>query len=129
MNQWNGIGRLTKDPDVRYSSDSQLCIARFTLAIDRPSSGGEKKTDFPMITVFGKQAENVEKYCYKGMRVAVSGSVQTGSYEKDGRTISVTGITASRVEFLESKKEREEKPEQESYIGEQFEMLDEDLPF
>ena len=64
MNSVELIGRLTRDPEVRYTSGSQMAVASFTIAIDRPQrqDGGEKQTDFPRITVFGRQAETCEKY-------------------------------------------------------------------
>jgi single-strand DNA-binding protein len=96
------IGRLTKDPEVRYSNTG-IAIASFTVAVDRPvRQGEEKKADFPRVTVFGKQAENCEKYLTKGRKVAVEGRIQTGSYQdKDGRTVYTTDVVANRVEFLE----------------------------
>lgn len=103
MNSVNLIGRLTRDPEVRYTPGSQLAVANFTIAIDRPTrAGGEQKTDFPRITVFGKQAENCEKYLAKGRLVGVEGRIQTGSYDKpDGTRVFTTDVVANRVEFLE----------------------------
>lgn len=103
MNSVQLIGRLTRDPDVRYTSGSQMAVATFVLAIDRPTrQGEEKKADFPRITVFGKQAETCEKYLVKGRKVAVEGRIQTGSYQnKDGNTVYTTDVIANRVEFLE----------------------------
>jgi single stranded DNA-binding protein (ssb) len=102
MNSVSLIGRLTRDPEVRYTP-SQMAVASFTIAIDRPvRSGEDKKTDFPRITVFGKQAENCEKYLVKGRLVGVQGRIQTGSYQnKDGVTVYTTDVVADRVEFLE----------------------------
>lgn len=104
MNNVVLIGRLTRDPEVRYISESQMAVATFTLAIDRPvRSGQEKKTDFPRITVFGRQAENCERFLSKGRQVAVQGRIQTGSYtNKDGQTVYTTDVVANRVEFLGS---------------------------
>jgi single-strand DNA-binding protein len=89
---------------VRYTAD-QTAVATFTVAIDRPvSAGKEKQTDFPRVTVFGKQAENCERYIFKGSLVGVQGSIKTGSYKnKDGATVYTTDIIANRVEFLGSK--------------------------
>jgi len=103
MNSVVLIGRLVKDPEVRYISESQMVVASFTVAIDRPTrSGQEKKTDFPRVTVFGRQAENCEKYLAKGRLVAVQGRIQTGSYtNRDGATVYTTDVVADRVEFLE----------------------------
>ena len=103
MNSVVLIGRLTRDPEVRYTAATQMAVATFTVAIDRPvRAGGEKQTDFPRVTVFGKQAENCEKYLAKGRLVGVQGRLQTGSYQnKDGATFYTTDVVADRVEFLE----------------------------
>jgi len=103
MNSVQLIGRLTRDPEIRYTSGSQMAVATFTIAIDRPvRSGEERKADFPRITVFGKQAENCEKFLVKGRRVAVEGRIQTGSYQNQkGDTVYTTDVVANRVEFLE----------------------------
>lgn len=97
------IGRLTADPEVRYTSGSQMAVANFTLAIDRPvRQGEERKADFPRVVVFGRQAETCEKYLAKGRLVAVEGRIQTGSYQnRNGDTVYTTDVVASRVEFLE----------------------------
>ena len=100
MNSVMLIGRLTRDPEVRYTSGSQMAVANFTLAIDRP--GEERKADFPRVVVFGRQAETCEKYLAKGRLVAVEGRIQTGSYQnRNGDTVYTTDVVASRVEFLE----------------------------
>lgn len=104
MNSVSLIGRLTRDPDVRYTSESQMAVARFSIAIDRPTrrDGGEQQTDFPNIVVFGRQAENCERFLKKGRLVGVQGRIQTGSYtNKDGVKVYTTEVVASRVEFLE----------------------------
>ena len=103
MNNVVLIGRLTRDPEVRYISESQMAVATFTVAIDRPTRAGqEKKTDFPRITVFGRQAENCERFLAKGRLVGIQGRIQTGSYtDKDGKTVYTTDVVANNVEFLE----------------------------
>ncbi len=103
MNHVALIGRLTKKPEIRYIAESQTAVASFALAIDRPARAGEeKKADFPRVAVFGRQAENCERFLEKGMRIAVQGRIQTGSYrDKDGRTVYTTDVIADRVEFLE----------------------------
>lgn len=103
MNNVVLIGRLTRDPEVRYISESQMAVATFTLAIDRPvAKDKEKKTEFPRVTVFGRQAENCERYLAKGRLVGIQGRIQTGSYQdKDGKTVYTTDVVADRVEFLE----------------------------
>ncbi|MGI6732283.1 MAG: single-stranded DNA-binding protein [Anaerovoracaceae bacterium] len=101
MNNVVLIGRLTKDPELRYIPESQLAVATFTLAVDRPFAK-EKQADFIRITVFGKQAENCERYLAKGRLVAIQGSIRTGSYKnKEGATVYTTEVTADRVQFLE----------------------------
>ena len=101
MNNVVLIGRLTRDPELRYIPESQNAVATFTLAVDRPFSK-EKQADFIRITVFGKQAENCERYLAKGRLTAVQGRIQTGSYKnKEGVTVYTTDVIADRVEFLE----------------------------
>ena len=147
MNSVVLIGRLTRDPELRYTPASQMAVATFTLAIDRPTrQGGERQTDFPRITVFGKQAENCEKYLKKGRMVAVEGRIQTGSYKnKDGNTVYTTDVVASRVEFLEwgdrvqsngGGSQNYSAPVQQTQsapsfddIPDSFEAIDEDVPF
>lgn len=135
MNQVILIGRLTKDPEVRYTAGTQTAVATFTLAVDRPvKSGEEKKTDFPRITVFGKQAENCEKYLAKGRMVAIEGRLQTGSYQnKDGATVYTTDVVANRVQFLQwgdsQQSGGQAEPASQEGMPEDFEALSEDVPF
>ncbi len=139
MNSVALIGRLTRDPEVRYTSE-QMAIASFSIAIDRPPrKDGTKDTDFPRITVFGRQAENCEKYLKKGRLVAVQGRIQTGSYtNKNGDKVYTTDVVADRVEFLEwgDRAERNESPRPASggssadAIPSGFESIDDDdMPF
>ena len=105
MNKVVLIGRLTRDPELRYTS-SNIPSARFSLAVDRPftSQSGERETDFINIVVWRKQAENVKKYITKGSLVAVEGRIQTRNYEdKDGKRVYVTEILANNISFLDSK--------------------------
>lgn len=101
MNSVALIGNLTRDPEVRYTS-GDMAIATFSIAINRPpkKDGSDGGADFPRITVFGKQAENVERFLKRGSKVGIVGRIQTGSYEKDGQRIYTTDIVADRVEFL-----------------------------
>jgi len=104
MNSVALIGRLTRDPEVRYSTGgNQMAIAKFTIAVDRERTAkeGEQSADFIGITCFGKTAELVEKYMSKGRLVGVTGRIQTGSYEKDGRKVYTTDVIADRVQFLD----------------------------
>ncbi|MBQ3475072.1 MAG: single-stranded DNA-binding protein [Bacilli bacterium] len=104
MNRVELIGRITRDPELRYTS-SNIATTRFTLAVNRLFQGqnGEQGTDFINIVVWRKQAENVKKFVSKGSLVAVEGRIQTGSYEKDGQRIYTTDVVADSVQFLESK--------------------------
>ena len=105
MNSVVLIGRLTKDVDLRYSNN-QTAVGRFSLAVDRHDK--DKNCDFINCIVFGKSAENLEKYVKKGNKVAISGRIQTGSYtNKDGNKVYTTDVVAERVEFIESKKQEE----------------------
>ena len=103
MNSVILTGRLTRDPELRYTSGSQMAVAKFSIAVDRPvRQGKEREADFPRITVFGKQAENCERYLAKGRMVGIQGRIQTGSYQdRDGKTVYTTDVIADRVEFLE----------------------------
>lgn len=137
MNTCVLIGRLTKDPDVRYTPQTQMAVATFNVAIDRPvKAGSEKQTDFPRVIVYGKQAENCERFLAKGRLVGVQGSIRTGSYQsKDGRTVYTTDVVANRVEFLEwgekSGQTANQSPVQgyDDAVPEGFAQLDEDIPF
>ena len=102
MNKVILMGRLTKDPEIRTANDKS--VARYTLAVDRRFSNDENKTDFLNIVVFGKGAEFAEKYLKKGMKVLVTGRIQTGSYvNKDGNKVYTFDIVADDQEFCESK--------------------------
>ena len=110
MNRVELIGRITRDPELRYTG-SNIATTRFTLAVNRPfqSQNGEQGTDFINVVVWRKQAENVKKYCTKGSLVAVEGRIQTGSYEKDGQRVYTTDVVADSVQFLESKAQSENR--------------------
>lgn len=104
MNSVQLLGRLTRDPDVRYT-DGGSTIARFSLAVDRrfKQEGGET-ADFINCIAFGKTAEFIEKYFFKGTKIALNGRIQTGSYtNKDGVKVYTTDVVAENVEFAESK--------------------------
>lgn len=107
MNKVVLMGRLTRDPEVRYSQgDSSLAIARYTLAVDRrfKRDGDEQTADFINCVAFGKAAELAEKYYHKGIKIAVSGRIQTGSYtNKDGVKVYTTEVVVEEQEFAESK--------------------------
>lgn len=100
------MGRLTRDPDVRYSQgEHSTAIARYTLAVDRRfKREGEEKADFISCVCFGKSAEFAEKYFHQGLRITISGKIQTGSYtNKDGNKVYTTDVVVEEQEFAESK--------------------------
>mgnify|MGYP000068472903 CR=1 FL=1 len=106
MNKVVLMGRLTRDPDVRYSQgETPLAIARYTLAVDRRfKRNGEQDADFINCVAFGRTAEFAEKYFRQGMRVLVSGRLQTGSYvNKDGQRVYTTEVILDDQEFADSK--------------------------
>ncbi len=111
MNKVVLIGRLTRDPDVRYSQGATpMAVARYSLAVNRRfRKEGGQEADFINIVAFGKAGEFAEKYLKKGMQIAVSGRIQTGSYEKEGRKVYTTDVVAEEQEFTESKKSFEER--------------------
>lgn len=137
MNSVNLIGRLTRDPELRWSGET--AIARFSIAIDRPmKKDGSHETDFPTIVVFGKTAENCERYLSKGRQVGVAGRLQTGSYtNKNGDKVHATEVVANRVEFLSSgtgnrqqgRASQTQQNMQPQEVPEGFEEMDEDIPF
>ena len=133
MNHAVLIGRLTRDPEVRYTPETQTAVARFSVAIDRPvRSDGEKQTDFPKVVVFGKQAENCGRFLRKGRLVGVQGRIQTGRYtNKNGDTVYTTEVFVNHVEFLDwGKKESNEVKAESVNVPEEFEhMMDEEIPF
>lgn len=108
MNKVILMGRLTRDPEVRYSQgENALAIARYTLAVDRRNSrnsGDENTADFIPCVAFGKSGEFAERYFHKGTKLVVSGRIQTGSYtNKDGVKVYTTEVIVDDQEFAESK--------------------------
>ena len=107
MNKVILMGRLTREPDVRYSTTGaeQLAIARYTLAIDRRyQKDSQNNADFIRCVTFGKSAEFAEKYFHQGTKIVVEGRIQTGSYQdKDGKTVYTVEVVAENQEFAESK--------------------------
>ncbi len=136
MNKVILMGRLTRDPDVRYTAgDNPTAIGRYTLAVDRRyKREGEATADFINCVAFGKQGEFAEKYFRQGTKVLVTGRIQTGSYtNRDGVKVYTTDVVVEEQEFAESKKE-EKKPqkkieEDENGFTNIPEGIDEDLPF
>ena len=107
MNKVILMGRLTRDPEVRYAQgENAMAIARFSLAVDRRRQNNTdgQTADFINIVAFGRLGEFAEKYLHKGTKVALSGRIQTGSYtNKDGQRVYTTDIIAEDIEFAESK--------------------------
>ena len=139
MNKVILIGRLTKDTDTRVSQgDNPTYITRYTLAVDRRfKRDGEPSADFINCVAFGKSAEFAEKYFFKGMKVAITGRLQTGSYtNKDGQKVYTTDVVIEEQEFAESKQANEQRHEQSGQnlpVGDGFVKIPdgelEELPF
>lgn len=146
MNKVILMGRLTRDPEVRYSQgENAMAIARYTLAVDRRNTRGnsEDTADFIGCVAFGRSAEFAEKYLRKGTKIAVSGRIQTGSYtNKEGVKVYTTEVVVEEQEFAESKNSNSgagdfsggnfQRPEP-SGAGDGFmnipDGIDEELPF
>lgn len=133
------VGRLTRDPDIKQTSDEKpITIARYTLAVDRRyQKDKEQKADFISMVSFGKTAEFIEKYVHKGTKICVRGRIQTGSYtNKDNVKVYTTDVIGEEVEFAESKKAQgetvedtpAEAPEDDGFVNVP-DGIDEELPF
>lgn len=136
MNKVILIGRLVRDAEVRYTQGAEpMAIARYTLAVDRRKKD-ENSADFISCVAFGKSAEFAEKYLHKGIKIAVEGRIQTGSYtNKDGKKIYTTDVVVESTEFAESKNSAQQAPaEPTADMDEGFMSIpdgvdDEGLPF
>ena len=140
MNKVILMGRLTRDPEVRYSQGEQAtAIARYTIAVDRRyKKEGDPSADFIGCVAFGKLAEFAEKYLRKGTKVVVTGRIQTGSYtNKDGQKVYTTDVVVEENEFAESKRSDDNAPASSAPAsmpeGNGFmnipDGIDEELPF
>lgn len=129
MNKAIISGRLTKDPTITYTQGAEpMCVARYTLAVDRMKKDGEQSADFPSCVAFGKNGEFAERYLKKGMKILVEGRIQTGSYtNKDGVKVYTTDIIVDRHEFCESKGEQP-TPGADGFMATN-DADDEDIPF
>lgn len=133
MNKVILMGRLVRDPEVRYTQgEEQRCIARYTLAVDRPTK--ESKADFISCISFSRTGEFIEKYGRKGTKLVVEGRIQTGSYEKDGQKVYTTDVVVDHCEFAESKNSNGQQAEAAQPKGNDGFMnipegIDEELPF
>lgn len=148
MNKAILMGRLTRDPNVRYSpgnnTQESVCVARYTLAVDRRGSKeGQQSADFISCVAFGRAGEFAEKYLRQGTKIAVCGRIQTGSYtNRDGQKVYTTDVVVEEQDFAESKRESERAQQggqsQQGYdappaAGDGFmnipDGIDEELPF
>ena len=123
MNKVILIGRLTREPEVRYSQgENASAVARYTLAVDRRfKREGEATADFISCVSFGKGAEFAEKYLHQGVKIAVTGRIQTGSYtNKDGVKVYTTDVVVEEQEFAESKKSQNYDMSGEAPAGDGF---------
>ena len=113
MNIVTLIGRLTKNPEIRYSQgENAMAIARFTLAVDKNFKKKDDKANFINCVAFGKIAETVEKHVFKGSKIAVIGEWTTGSYKnKDGNTVYTNDCNISKLEFCDSKSQSNSQPQ------------------
>lgn len=131
------LGRLTRDPEVRYSeSNGNMAIARYTLAVDRRFNKEEQSADFISCVAFGRSAEFADKYLKQGTKIAIVGRIQTGSYiNKDGNRVYTTDVVIEEQEFAESKNSNSEnvgnannQPASPSFANVP-ENIEDDLPF
>ena len=138
MNKCMLIGRLTRDPEVRYTQgDNAMAIARYSLAVDRRfKRDGEPDADFINCVAFGKAGEFAEKYLKKGTKIAVVGRIQTGSYtNKDGQKVYTTDVVVEEQEFAESKNSGSSDNNQSAPANKNTDFMnipdgiDEELPF
>lgn len=133
MNKVILVGRLTRDPEMRQAGETS--VVNFSIAVDRRfKKEGGQEADFPSCVAFGKTAEFIEKYFFKGMKIALEGRLQTGSYtNKDGKKVYTTDVVVEAVEFAESKRAQNQGQGHEQ-VEEDGEFLsvpitDEELPF
>ena len=156
MNKVIISGNLTKDPELRYTSESQMAVCTFNMALNRgkDKDGNDRGADFPRVVVYGRTAENCDKYLAKGRKVLIEGRIHTGSYQnKDGATVYTTDVIADRVEFMVGSGTQEQKIENTAaptysqrtstetrpediqvvyavqHETPQYAMIDEDIPF
>lgn len=131
MNKVILMGRLTRDPDIRYSQgENATAVARYALAVNRSfKREGELDADFINCVAFGRAAEFAEKYFKKGSRILISGRIQTGSYtDRDGRKVYTTDVIVESQEFTESKQEKREETSPDGFMNIP-DGIDEQLPF
>lgn len=120
INRWVGVGRLVKDPDLRYTPNG-IAVSNFTIAINRPfkSEQGDQQADFIQCVVWRKQAENLANYQKKGNLIGVEGRIQTRNYEgEDGKRVYITEVLADSIQYLESKKDNVQNNSNNGFTGE-----------
>lgn len=136
MNSVFLIGRLVRDPQVRKTQSGQS-VCGFVLAVDKGLSkakrdeaeqAGRPTADFITCQAWGVTADLLERYCHKGSKIAIEGRLQTGSYEdrETGKTIYTTDVVVSRVEFLDTKSQSQERVKDDDYFGDDFEEVKDD---
>lgn len=133
MNQVGLVGRLVRDPELRYTA-SGTATCSFTLAVNDPYAKGDKKADFIAIVAWKQAAEACANYLKKGKLCSVEGRISTRNYDKDGRKVYVTEIIASNVRFLErseGQQNQQQSEQQDPFIddGKPIDISDDDLPF
>ena len=134
MNNVVLVGRLTRDPELKYIPGSGTAVTNFAIAVDREFSGkdGKKETDFIDIQVWGKSAENCANYIGKGSLVAIQGAIRVDSYQdQEGNNRKITRVNANRVQFLDSKKDKQENNITPDGQFQNFQEVDDtdDIPF
>ena len=127
------VGRLTRDPELRRINSGEA-VTSFILAVNRPyESADGQQADYPNCVIWGKGAENVDKYCFKGSLVGVEGRLRTRSYDNaQGNRIYVTEVICQRVQFLDTKKKDEtqqQKVPQDNFYDTNFVLEDDDIGF
>lgn len=132
MNKVLLIGRLTKDPNVTYTQGQEpMAIARYNLAVDRAIKKDRDQTaDFISCVAFGKNGEFAEKYLHKGMKIAIEGRIQTGSYtNKENQKVYTTDVVVEHHEFCETRNANTQKPDDDGFVNIPAGVDDEALPF
>lgn len=119
MNRTEFIGRISAEPELRVTEGGSA-VLKFTLAVSRYIKG-QTDTDWIQCTAFGKQAENIAKYCSKGSHIGITGNIRTGKFERDGETHYTWSVWVESAEFLGTKRDKPDAPA--------FEAVETDIPF
>lgn len=132
MNKVQLVGRLSRDPEVRYTQgENSMAIARFTVAVDRRfKKDGEQTADFISCVAFGKTAEFIERFFSKGRKIGLVGHIQTGSYDnKDGQKVYTTDVYVDECEFVDSAPQNATEQKPKGFINLSNDSIEEELPF